>query len=516
MPRSREPKRGIRSGQRKARQSAPLNQIPRGQYRSTYAPFNIISDDELNAIHTASLTILQEIGVNFLLPEAREILRQAGADVENDGPRVRFDPAMVEETIKTIPPVFKFHARNPECSLIFGENYINIAAVGSPPHATDLDRGRRTGNFADFKDLLRLSQQLNVSQIICGHPVEPVDLPVNIRHLEAIRAVAILGDGPLFGYSLGRQRILDVIEMTRIVRAVSPEELVQQPSMMSIINANSPLQYDIPMLKGVIELARHGQVICFTPFTLAGAMAPVSLAGAIAQQNAEALAGFTLSQLVRPGAPVIYGGFTSNVDMKTGAPAFGTPEYAKAVLIGGQLARRYNVPYRSSNVNASNAPDEQSVYESMMSLWPCFLTHCHLIKHGLGWLEGGLSASFEKMILDAEMLQMMVQFLEPVPINEAELGIEAINEVGPGGHFFGSAHTMERYENAFYQPLVSDWQNFENWQDSGSQTAAVRANGIYKQLLADYEEPPMDAAVRAELDDFVDRRIAAGGADQDA
>ena len=509
-------KRGSRTGQRNARRSAELIQIPRGQYRSPYAPFNIISDDELEAIHQASLKILQEIGINFLLPESRDILRQAGAEVENDGPRVRFDPAMVEERIKTIPAIFKLHARNPARSLILGDNYINIAAVGSPPHATDLDHGRRAGNFADFQNLLRLSQQLNVCQLICGHPVEPTDIPADIRHLEAIRAAAILGDGPLFGYSLGRQRILDVIEMTRIVRGVDHDQFVQQASMVSIVNANSPLQYDVPMLKGVIEMARAGQAVCFTPFTLAGAMAPVSLAGAIAQQNAEALAGFTLSQIVRPGAPVIYGGFTSNVDMKTGAPAFGTPEYAKAVLIGGQLARRYKVPYRSSNVNASNAPDAQSVYESMMSLWPCFLTHCHLIKHGLGWLEGGLSASFEKMILDAEMIQMMVQFLEPVTINEAELGIEAMREVGPGGHFFGASHTMERYENAFYQPLVSDWQNFENWQDKGAQSATERANGIYKQLLNDYVEPPMDPAIRAQLDDFVDRRIAAGGADQDA
>ena len=400
--------------------------------------------------------------------------------------------------------------------MVFGGNHIVIAAVGSPPNASDLARGRRPGNFTDFQDFLRLGEQLNVCQVIGGHPVEPVDIPTNIRHLKATQAVATLTESPLFGYSLGRRRILDVIEMTRIARGIDAATLLEEPSVFTIVNANSPLQYDVPMLKGVIELARHGQAVCFTPFTLAGAMAPVSLAGALAQQNAEALAGLVLAQVVRPGAPVIYDGFTSNVDMRTGAPAFGTPEYAKAVIAGGQLARRYQVPYRSSNANASCAPDEQSVYESMMSLWPCFLAHCNFIKHGLGWLEGGLTASFEKMVLDAEMIQMMVEFLKPLDLSADEFGLDAIAEVGPGGHFFGADHTMARYQTAFYRPLLSDWRNFETWQESGAQTAVQRAHQIYKTLLADYRPPAMDPAIAEELAAFVARRVAAGGADQDA
>jgi trimethylamine--corrinoid protein Co-methyltransferase len=241
-------------------------------------------------------------------------------------------------------------------------------------------------------------------------------------------------------------------------------------------------------------------------------MAPVTLAGALTQQNAEALAGIALTQMVNPGAPVIYGGFTSNVDMKTGAPAFGTPEYAKAVLAGGQLARRYRLPYRSSNTTASNVADAQAAYEAGMSLWPTVMGHANYILHAAGWLEGGLTASYEKMVLDAEMLQMMAEFLQPVVVDDDTLGLDAMAEVGPGGHFFGAAHTLARYETAFYQPMVSDWRNFETWEESGSLTATQRANGIWKQLLAEYQAPPLDASIAEALDAFVAHRKEAGGA----
>jgi trimethylamine--corrinoid protein Co-methyltransferase len=241
-------------------------------------------------------------------------------------------------------------------------------------------------------------------------------------------------------------------------------------------------------------------------------MAPVSIAGALVQQNAEALAGIAFLQIVNPGAPSVYGGFTSNVDMKTGSPAFGTPENAKATLIGGQLARRYRLPYRSSNVNASNAPDAQAVYESQMTIWPAVLAHANLLHHGLGWLEGGLCASFEKFIIDAEMLQMMAEFMKPVVIDQAELALDAIADVGPGGHFFSTPHTLARYETAFYRPLLSDWRNFETWQEDGAIDATRRANRIYKTLLAEYQPPPLDPAVKENLDAFVSKRTAEGGA----
>jgi len=278
------------------------------------------------------------------------------------------------------------------------------------------------------------------------------------------------------------------------------------------VNANSPLVYDKALLEGAIEMAEHNQPVIYTPFTLAGAMAPITVAGALVQQNAEALAGLAFHQCVKPGAPAMYGSFTSNVDMKSGSPAFGTPEYTQATIGSGQLARKYKIPLRASNANASNAPDEQSVYESQMSLWACLLGQVNFILHGHGWIEGGLCASYEKVILDAEMNQMMEAFLQPAIVNKDTLGVEAIAEVGPANHFFAAQQTLERYETEHYNPLLSDWRNFESWRDDGSETATQRANKIWKQLLEEYEEPKLKPEVEEELSVFVEKRISEGGA----
>jgi trimethylamine--corrinoid protein Co-methyltransferase len=497
---------------RRDRATAGLLQPPPRQLRNRYPPFEILSSDQIEAIHHASLEVLAEVGMNFLLEEARAILKDAGCAVDPSGPRVRFDPAFIEERIGTAPAAFTLHARNPERSVRIGENVINFCLVASAPHVSDLERGRLTGNFADYCNLLKLGQSLNICHMIAGYPVEPVDLPPATRHLDALAAMATLIDKALYGYALGAVRIRDSLEITRIARQASPEQLLREPSMTTVVNANSPLQYDGPMLEGVIEMARHNQPVIFTPFTLAGAMAPITVAGALVQQNAEALAGIAFGQCVRPGSPAVYGSFTSNVDMKSGAPAFGTPEYAKATLASGQLARRYHLPYRASNANASNAPDAQSAYESEMSIWPCVLAHCNVVKHALGWLEGGLCTSYEKIILDAEMLQMIAAFLEPLETGADALALDAIREVGPGSHFFQAAHTMARYASAFYAPLLSDWRNFETWQEDGALDATRRANRLWKELLAAYEPPPIDAAVAEEIAAFVARRKEEGGA----
>jgi trimethylamine--corrinoid protein Co-methyltransferase len=276
--------------------------------------------------------------------------------------------------------------------------------------------------------------------------------------------------------------------------------------VLTIINTNTPLTLDIPMAEGLTELALAGQAICITPFTLAGAMAPASLAGALVLQNAEVLATATLVQLIRPGCPTVYGSFTSNVDMRSGSPAFGTPEYTKAAQASGQLARRYGLPFRSSNTTASNSVDAQAVYESAMSLWGAVMGGANLVNHAAGWLEGGLTASFEKLIIDAEMLQMVGEWLQPIVIDDAEMGLDAIAAVGPGGHFFASPHTMARYEHAFYEPLVSDWRNFETWSESGSVDATHRAQTIWQRLLDEYEAPAIDAAIDAAMVDYVARR----------
>jgi trimethylamine--corrinoid protein Co-methyltransferase len=285
-----------------------------------------------------------------------------------------------------------------------------------------------------------------------------------------------------------------------------PADLIDSPALCGIINTNTPLQLDIPMAEGLITMAEFGQAVAITPFTLAGAMAPVTLAGALALQHAEAMAGIALTQIVRPGSPVLYGGFTSNVDMKSGSPAFGTPEYLQAAQASGQLARRLGVPFRSSNVNAANSPDAQSAYESCLSLWGAITGQANLIKHAAGWLHGGLTASLEKLIIDAEILQMVAASLEPFEVNEETIALEAIGEVGPGGHFFGSPHTMARYESAFYAPLLSNWDNHETWLEAGSVDAEQRANQIWKQLLKEYQQPDIDPAIDEALRDYMGRR----------
>jgi trimethylamine--corrinoid protein Co-methyltransferase len=492
-----------------------LPQLDWRAVHNTYSPIEILAEDALDRIHDASLTILEEIGMDFLAPEARAIAKAAGADVREGVERVRFDRALIMDLIAKAPSRFAFHARNPAHDLELGGNRVNFCMVASAPNASDTEGGRRRGNFKDYKDFLRLSQQLNICHLNGGYPVEPIDLPPATRHLDALHALATMTDKPFHAYSLGRERIRDGIEIARLARGISPEQLLREPSLFTIINTNSPLKLDIPMSIGIIEMARANQIVVITPFTLAGAMAPITLAGALAQQNAEALAGIAFAQMVNPGAPCVYGGFTSNVDMKSGAPAFGTPEFVRAAQIGGQLARRYGLPYRSSNVNASNAPDAQATYESEMSVWGAVMGGANMMMHGLGWLEGGLCASFEKVIIDAEILQMMAEYLQPITVDDATLGLDAIRDVGPGGHFFGTAHTLERYTDAFYAPMLSDWRNFESWEEAGSLDATQRAHALYKQHLAHYTAPPIDPAVAEALDAFVAKRREEGGAPAD-
>jgi trimethylamine--corrinoid protein Co-methyltransferase len=303
--------------------------------------------------------------------------------------------------------------------------------------------------------------------------------------------------------------------MVRIVRQVSDDELDAQPSVHTVINVSSPLRLDTPMLEGILQYSARNQVIILTPFTLAGAMAPVTIAGAVVQQNAEALAGIAFTQLVRPGSPVVYGGFTSNVDMQSGSPAFGTPEFVQSAMLGGQLARRYGLPYRSSNVCAANAVDAQAGYESTFSLWGAIMGGANIVFHGAGWMEGGLHASPEKMVIDGDLLQSVATFLQPLVIDDASMAVEAIAEVGPGGHHFGTQHTQDRYRDAFFAPAVSDWRNYETWTEAGSPTALDHAERLVAQHLEAYEPPALDDAVRAELFEYIDRRVAEGGVETD-
>lgn len=491
------------------------NQAPFQQPRLRMQPTKFISDDEVESIHEAALTILKEIGMDFIHPEAKEILKQAGADVDPNSDRVRFDSDLIMGAMASAPEQVTLHARNPAHNVTIGGDYLTFCPIASPPNCSDMDTGRRTGNRADYQKFLKLINHYNIIHMMGGYPVEPVDLHASTRHLDALSDMAILTDKAMYAYSLGTERIRDGMEITRIAHGLSDAEFDNQTSLMTVINTNSPLKLDVPMLDGIMEMSKRNQMVVVTPFTLSGAMAPVTIAGALVQQNAEALAGMAFTQMVNPGAPVVYGGFTSNVDMKSGAPAFGTPEYMKAAIIGGQLARRYKVPYRSSNVCAANSVDAQAAYEAVFSLWGAVMGGVNILKHGAGWLEGGLCASFEKFVLDIELLQMVSRFLEPLDVGEAALGLDAVREVGPGGHFFGAAHTQERYRDAFYAPMISDWRNFESWQEAGEPVAWQKANAIFKDVLATSEAPDMDPGIAEELAAFVARRKEEGGAPTD-
>ena len=502
--------RGAGAGERRTRRKAEANtgvaQPPWGPLRNPLPPLELLDEDGLRRIEDTALRVLEELGIEFLSEPALDVFEKAGCKVDRSTKLVRFDRGMIRETIAKAPRQFKMHARNPERTLTIGDNTINVGPVGSPPNVSDLDRGRRPGTFEDLTNLIKLNQMLTCVHHSGGTLTEALDLPADSRHLDLYRAHTYLSDRAFIGRGIGRERILDAVEVICLSRDISHEQLMQNPSLFTVINVNSPRRVDKEMIAGLMAMTEFGQPCIVTPFTLAGAMSPVTIAGALAQQTAEGLAVIALVQLLRPGTPVMFGGFTSNVDMKSGAPAFGTPEYVRATIIGGQMARRWGLPYRSSNVNASNCVDAQSTHESAMSVWACIMSHCHFMHHGTGWLEGGLVASFEKTIVDAEILHSMRAWLSPLDVSDEALAFDALKEVPPGGHFFGATHTMARYEHAFHTHMIDDWRNFQSWQEAGSLTATQRANTVWKRLLESYVEPPLDQGRKDAVDAYVARR----------
>ena len=492
---------------RRARRT--VNAIEQLEWRNVvnaYGPITVLDDEQVQTIIDSALGILETNGMRFLEPGSRKRLAGAGADVDEESLMVRFDRSLVMEQVALAPASFELRARNPDRHLEIGTGHHIFASVGGPAFVSDLDKGRRPGTYAEMCDYLRLVQSLNIIHQEGGGPFEAMDLPAETRHLDLYLAQYRLTDKNCQSYALGGVRARDSVEMACIALGVDRDALLEKPALLAIINTNSPMQLDIPMTEAVNELAAAGQVCCITPFTLAGSMSPATLAGTLVQQTAEVLAVVTYAQIVRPGARVMYGSFASNVDMRSGSPALGTPEYTKCALASGQIARQLGLPFRSSNTTMSNCNDAQAAYESQMSLWGSVMGGAHLINHAAGWLEGGLTASFEKLIIDAEMLQMMAEYLRPIELSDDELALDAIGEVGPGGHHFGTAHTLQRYESAFYAPIISSRENFESWQEAGSKDAAMRSNAIWKQMLKDYEQPPLDAAIDEALVDYVERR----------
>lgn len=504
MPRDATARR--RRERRPARDAAALTQSAWSPVRYRHPPLDILSAEAVDRIHDTALRILEDVGMRVLAPEARALYAKAGFDVDDANEQVRFDRDGLMGCLKTVPSSFKLNARNAERTLTIGDGHAVFTAVGGPAYCMDLDKGRRDGTHAEQCDFLRLVQSLNILHQEGGGGFEALDLPAETRHLDLYLAELTLMDKNWQPWGIGHVQAMDAIEMAALAFETSPEGLIETPVFSCVINTNSPLQLDIPMAEGLISMATFGQASIITPFTLSGAMSPVTVAGALTQQHAEAMAAMALTQIVRPGTPVMYGGFTSNVDMKTGSPAFGTPEYAQAAQVSGQLSRLIGAPFRSSNVTGANAPDAQAAYESMMALWGAMTGHANMIMHAAGWLGGGLTASFEKLILDAEILQMMAAYQKPMPVDEAALGLDVIKEVGPAGHFFGTQHTLDRYEEAFYAPLVSNWDNYDTWIERGAVTAEQRANAIWKQVLREYEQPPMDPGIKDALVDYVERR----------
>ena len=494
-----------RNAQNKEQKASDFPQLERTTLRNRFAPIQALDPEQIETIHNASMTILEDLGIEVVGDMALDLFRNAGAEVDDNG-LVRMGREMVMEYVGKAPSTFTITPRNPDNVLFSGENVINFGLVSGPPNVHDEINGRRMGNIADYKKLIQLGQHFNVISFFGNQATAPTDLPANSRHLDTTLINLIESDKAFFAQGIGAGRALDAAKMSAIARGISLEEMVHSPSAMTNININSPRKLDDSMAYGAMQMALLGQAVTVTPFTLMGAMAPLTLGGALAQQNAEALFGIVLMQLTRSGAPVVYGGFTSNVDMRSGSPAFGTPENSLANMAGGQLARHYNLPHRTSACNASNAVDSQATYETQMSLWGSTLGHGNLIYHAAGWLEGGLVASFEKVVTDCEMLQHMSYLMKPITINLEEIGIDAIKQVGPGGHFFGCDHTMARYKEAFYQPFLSDWQNFENWEMNGSKNSTQRATEIWQKILAEFEPPAIDPAIQEELEAYVAKR----------
>lgn len=501
-----------RRGRERRESGGPPGQLPWARVVNPFPPLELLRPDQLDAIDDAAFRVLEEIGLDFLSPEAMPVLRAGGADLEPGSQRVRFGREVIRAWVEKAPASYLVKGRDSARDVGFGGNEMVFSLVASAPNCSDLEHGRRPGSFADFCRFVRLGEALNCIHVFGGYPVEPVDLSAATRHLDCQRAFIELGTKPIHAYSLGRTRIRDAIELVKLGHGIDDQTLEEAPRLISIINTSSPLRLDGPMIEGMLELAARLQCCVITPFTLSGAMAPATVVGAIAQQHAEALAGIAFYQMIRAGAPCAYGGFTSNVDMKSGAPAFGTPEYFRSTVISGQLARRWRLPYRSSNVNAANSVDAQAAYESMFSLWACVAGGANFIKHAAGWLEGGLVCSLEKTMLDADLIQMIRACMEPVAVDEEALGLDAMREVGPGGHYFGAAHTLARFETAFHAPMISDWRNFQSWQEAGSPDAARHAHDRALALLDAYEQPPLDPARKEALDDFVERRKREGGA----
>ena len=492
--------RGVQETQRK---------VDYRNLKNPFPPLNAFTDDRIDAIHNASLDVLGRLGIKVLLPEAREIFEAGGARV--NGEMVYLPATLVEDSVAKAPKSILVKGGAPERDITLELGSLIFQPGAGCPHATDLERGRRAGTLSDYLELTKLTHHFDALHML-PPLVEPQDVPMHLRHYAMMHGQLTLSDKVPFVFSRGSPQVRESFEMLKAFRGVTDTEFSENAYCYTIINTNSPRQLDIPMAQGIIDFARAGQVSIITPFTLMGAMAPVTVAGALTLSHAEAMAAITLGQLAKPGAPMTYGTFTSNVDMKSGAPAFGTPEQVKASLGAGQLARKLGLPWRCAAGSAANINDAQAAHETEISGWGAFLAGATVIIHSAGWLEGGLTLSYEKLITDMDMVQTFAELCTTAEADDDAIALTALAEVEPGGHFFGAQHTMERYQTAFYDPVGMDWSNIGTWTERGSQDASTRATDIWKCILRDFVPPAVSPERVASLDAYIEEKTALGGA----
>jgi trimethylamine---corrinoid protein Co-methyltransferase len=473
-----------------------VNRMPR---------YEILSEDAMATLDRGWRRIVSEIGVEFILPEAVEIFAKAGQKTQDA--TVWLDPDFVLEQVAKAPPEFELQARNRTRNLNVGGDTMAFGSVYGPPFVREGDV-RREATMSDFENFCRLSQAFPQLDSAGGTICEPNDVPLDSRHLDMVFALQTLTDKPYMGSVTSGPNAADTIAMTEILHG-GREAIEQTPAVISLINVNSPLRYDDRMLAAMFEYVRAGQPVVITPFLLMGAMSPVSVPATLVQQMAEGLAGIALAQLLRPGCPVVFGSFLSNTDMQSGSPSFGTPESAVGLFCTGQIARHFGLPWRSGGgLTASQTVDAQAAYEALMTMLPTFLAGANWVMHSAGWLESGLVSCYEKFIVDIEILRMLQEEFTPLEVDEASLAFDAHVEVGQGGHFLGAAHTLERFRDCFYRPLLSSTENFERWNRLGARDATERAGEVWRKTLEEYEQPALDEGIRSELRAYVTRRRA--------
>ena len=474
-------------------------------FRNRMPRYEVLSEDAMAKLDAGWRRLVSEIGVEFMDDRALALFREAGQRVEEN--KVFFDPEFVLAQVAKAPREFDVQARNHDNDIHIGGDAMAFGAVYGPPFVRE-GAVRRDATMADFENFARLSQTYGVLDSAGGVVCEPNDTPLDSRHLDMTFALQTLTDKIYMGNVVSGVNAADTIAMSSILFG-GRDVIEQTPATISLINCNSPLRWDSRMLEAQFEYSSANQAVVLTPFILMGAMSPVTIPAALVQQIAEALTGITLSQLIRPGCPVIFGSFLSNIDMQSGSPTFGTPESGIGLLCTGQIARHFGLPFRTGGgLTSSQVPDAQAGYEALMTLMPTFLAGTNWVMHSAGWLEGGLVACYEKFIVDIELVQMLQHEFTPLEIDEGSLAFDAHLEVGHGGHFLGAMHTLERFRDCFYRPLLSSSENFERWSRNGGNDTAARAGDIYRQVLTDYEAPGLDDAIREELAAYVTRRRA--------